>query len=603
MNNILPLLIIPFIALGQNLWVQNPSFEGLPGNGITPAPWETCMDEQTPDTQPGIWGINLPASDGNTYLGFVHTPQLATATGIVNWQEGASQELLNASTLTPEPMISGTTYALTIDIAGAMPVGVTGNYTYDAEILIYGGYIMCPQNELLWSSGNTPNDIWTTYLASFTPNNNYTHIMIQINKVNPNVEKAYILIDNLTQITSCQIVSIDNFENSCDGNNGFIETSILELSGTPPFSYLWSNGETSPNIYNLSPGTYALEVTDSDGDCVSYLSQEITGLEISSVETNPSCEGQNNGMIEISLSGGAPPYQYLWSNGTTAEDLSNVEPGLYSITITDANDCVTTEEFTLIAEPIFLIVSGDECNQNFDISINDQNALFEQWILVDHPEGDLPDFEDINSPSTQLSIYEEGSYTIGAIVCEDTIEYTLSIDEFIFTLSPSYQNCILSADVVLLPNNGLLELFQGPSNALISDQSPHITVESFGLYTFQYTACDNRVVYFNIAFGCPPIIPNVLTLNDDENNDLFIIHLLSPELYSESILTIYNRWGDIVFMSKQYGMNTDWWDGKHMKTKQNVNTGTYYYVLELFHNTKEEKDLFSGYIEILNDPN
>jgi len=89
----------------------------------------------------------------------------------------------------------------------------------------------------------------------------------------------------------------------------------------------------------------------------------------------------------------------------------------------------------------------------------------------------------------------------------------------------------------------------------------------------------------------------------DENNDLFIIHLLSPELYSESILTIYNRWGHVVFISKQYGMNSDWWDGTYLNTKQNLNTGTYYYTLELFHNTKEEKDLFSGYVEILNDPN
>ena len=110
MKKIFFILIIPVLSFGQNLVVQNPSFEGPTGPGITPAPWFTCMSGQTPDTQPGIWGVDLPASDGATYLGFVHDPA-------INWQEGATQELVDeADQTTPLPMTAGTNYQFTIDL-------------------------------------------------------------------------------------------------------------------------------------------------------------------------------------------------------------------------------------------------------------------------------------------------------------------------------------------------------------------------------------------------------------------------------------------------------------------------------------------------------
>ena len=99
------------VSSSQDLTVQNPSFEGNPGPGITPAPWNICMNGQTPDTQPvdpGLgWGNFPNPSDGSTYLGFA-------CDHFTDWQEGASQELLNATTLNPEPMQAGETYNLTL---------------------------------------------------------------------------------------------------------------------------------------------------------------------------------------------------------------------------------------------------------------------------------------------------------------------------------------------------------------------------------------------------------------------------------------------------------------------------------------------------------
>ena len=179
----------------SKLTVQNPSFEGNSGNWYVLLPWEIfCKNGQTPDTQPGWFDVNIAPSDGATYLG------LATD-HFTDWQEGASQELLNATTLNPEPMQAGETYNLTIDLRGFPVVG--GTYTDEAELLIYGGFMTCPQNELLWSSGDTPDDDdWNTYNISLNPSNNYTYIMLQIESTNPSLQfsGAYLLVDNMSTI-------------------------------------------------------------------------------------------------------------------------------------------------------------------------------------------------------------------------------------------------------------------------------------------------------------------------------------------------------------------------------------------------------------------
>ena len=117
MNNNIYLYILSIfifsssLTFSQNLYVQNPSFEGPSGPGIVPAPWTPCMPGQSPDTQPAWWGVNLAPSDGTTYLGLVHDV-------LGNWQEGASQQLINEISGLPEPMQAGENYEFSIDLSG-----------------------------------------------------------------------------------------------------------------------------------------------------------------------------------------------------------------------------------------------------------------------------------------------------------------------------------------------------------------------------------------------------------------------------------------------------------------------------------------------------
>ena len=136
MYKIVLLIIIPFFAFGQGFTVINPSFEGPVGPGITPAPWFTCMAGQTPDTQPGNWGVTLPASDGATYLGFVHdTPG--------NWQEGAGQQLVELSDPTiPAPLSAGTNYQFTIDsLSSTVQKGRQKNNFHPMSLFDFTSYL------------------------------------------------------------------------------------------------------------------------------------------------------------------------------------------------------------------------------------------------------------------------------------------------------------------------------------------------------------------------------------------------------------------------------------------------------------------------------
>jgi gliding motility-associated-like protein len=149
-------------------------------------------------------------------------------------------------------------------------------------------------------------------------------------------------------------------------------------------------------------------------------------------------------------------------------------------------------------------------------------------------------------------------------------------------------------------NPGPWSQISGPSGVIFSDPSQSvtdITVPQFGLYTFKYESCDTFSTTI-IGFECPLEFPNSMTPNGDGNNDYFIINNLNPEIYSKSILTIYNRWGGIMYTSTEYGLNNNWWDGKTTYENKLVTDGIYYYILETYNNISNQKEEYSGELHL-----
>ncbi|MFP4663245.1 MAG: gliding motility-associated C-terminal domain-containing protein [Bacteroidales bacterium] len=128
----------------------------------------------------------------------------------------------------------------------------------------------------------------------------------------------------------------------CHGNSdGAIETILS--GGTEPYSFAWSNGETTQNITDISAGTYTLTITD-DNACTYILEAEVNQpdapltSEVSMQEVL--CYGDSTGQISVETMGGTPPYTYEWSNGSSSANLTDMPAGTYTLTVTDANNCL-----------------------------------------------------------------------------------------------------------------------------------------------------------------------------------------------------------------------------------------------------------------------
>ncbi|MCF8458058.1 MAG: hypothetical protein K9H62_19165, partial [Bacteroidales bacterium] len=149
------------------------------------------------------------------------------------------------------------------------------------------------------------------------------------------------------------ILNLTTTDPLCYGDeNGSILSSVN--GAIAPLSYAWSNGASVENLNNLSAGTYDLSLTDANS-CLQTGTEIITDpalLDYSAVVSNfggysLSVYGASDGSIDLSVAGGVQPYTFLWSNGSTLEDLSNLSAGTYQLTLTDNNACFVIASFTL----------------------------------------------------------------------------------------------------------------------------------------------------------------------------------------------------------------------------------------------------------------
>ena len=158
---------------------------------------------------------------------------------------------------------------------------------------------------------------------------------------------------------------ITNDVSCANAQDGSITIEII--GGTAPFSFQWSNGATSQDISALGGGSYTVTITDDTGATLELSGTvfEPTVLSASGTVSPLGC-GAANGSIVLDVSGGTAPYSYNWSNGSSEKDISGLTAGDYQVTVTDANGCVVSENFTLLAtSDISATISTNQCNDGF----------------------------------------------------------------------------------------------------------------------------------------------------------------------------------------------------------------------------------------------
>lgn len=192
----------------------------------------------------------------------------------------------------------------------------------------------------LWSNGATTQD-----LTGLAPGN----YSVTVSKVACVVNTSF----SVTEPTalSCVCNAVVSNVTCFNGTNGSITPQIT--GGSLPYSYLWSNAQTTQTAGGLTAGTYTVTITDAN-NCIISGSASVTqpaALSLSAITTPVNCSGVSNGAINLTTNGGTSPYTYLWSNGSTTKNISSLSVGSYTVTVTDNCGSVVFKSATISQLP------------------------------------------------------------------------------------------------------------------------------------------------------------------------------------------------------------------------------------------------------------
>ena len=142
--------------------------------------------------------------------------------------------------------------------------------------------------------------------------------------------------------------TISSVAPTCGSNDGSAEVSAT-TGGVTPYSYQWSSGSTSELADSLLAGVYIVTVTDN---LLCSVSEQVninssSGPIITSNIVDVSCNGGNDGAIDLTITGGMAPYSLDWSTGEHTEDISGLAAGIYDVTIYDDAGCGTVLVFSV----------------------------------------------------------------------------------------------------------------------------------------------------------------------------------------------------------------------------------------------------------------
>lgn len=428
--------------------------------------------------------------------------------------------------------------------------------------------------------------------------------------------------ENLTSVFECDsIINLDLFTIVCNitsadipipaicfgENSGMIEFNIV--NGTPPFTYTWqelnnafsgsgniaSLGEII-TINNIPKGTYIITIEDNFGNSDIIISDvtEPPAMALDFVPSdfngvNVSCDDSNDGTLEVIPTGGVPSYTYNWQTNQSTASINNLAAGNYTVTVLDQVGCSLVGNFEMIA-PTALNLIVDFNNPVCD----GPSSGFAEVLQSEGGIGPYT-FAVNNNSFTSDQIFEsltEGNYEIqmmDANGCITSVMETL--------LAPAIPEINLGADTSInlgqtytfdpaFNNVNLESIIWTPSDDFDCQEclNPSFFPLNSGAYTLivisEDDCVDTSTVQITVEKFRQFYAPTGFSPNFDGFNDYFTLYG-GTEVDVIQKLTVFNRWGAVVFETKDVpsSIDTNGWDGTF--NGKSVNPDVYVWIAEI----------------------
>ncbi len=211
---------------------------------------------------------------------------------------------------------------------------------------------------------------------------------------------GFLLISLLCIVTSCDKENLDQVITeepeatvvACDSIAVFLFAEGTTLNseiygGTPEYTYEWSNGSTASTTPLDVEGLYGLTITDADGCTASNSYEYAVSLPCDTFELNINSypDSIGNVVLVANIFGGNGPFTYMWSNGGNTQQISVIDPGIYSVTVTDINGCMAVEHFE--------VIPGTDCSSlQTTIGIEQDSSMTAPIILTAITIGGTPPY-------------------------------------------------------------------------------------------------------------------------------------------------------------------------------------------------------------------
>jgi gliding motility-associated-like protein len=365
---------------------------------------------------------------------------------------------------------------------------------------------------------------------------------------------------------------------SCFGESDATAT-IQQSGGTPTYTYVWDNGQTTPIATGIAAGIFSCTVTDNNG-CTTTSAFNIIEPQQLVATINPPfsiCAGQTAN-LSSNVSGGTPSYNYNWSNGAITANTSVTpasNPANYNLVVTDANGCTTTALTTVSVNPLPDVTFSSDIIQGcgplcVTFTNSTPNTVFTLWGLGNGASSQ-------GNPDATNCYTTPGAYSVtltvtdinGCVGTTQKVNYITVHPNPVASFTATPQPASILSPVVYFTDLSIGAIswtwsFGDVASSSSSIQNPNYVYPDTGNYAAQLVVTNEfgckdstyREIRINPDFVM--YVPNTFTPNGDNINDIFIPVGIGMEGDYYEFL-VYDRWGDVIFKSNSTNLG---WNGK-----------------------------------------